>query len=172
LPDGTTLHLTLLGPPLPGLDARERVAWGSVTTRFRPRTAVPRAIQAAGRLHLVAGTVVLTLGLPPCSTLESQVIDRAPLRSAHLYSLVVNAFGETCAEILTIHDIDGRPVIRQSPCSIEIVHEGSASRTPPRRREAMNLARSTCPGRHEDPVPPVQCRVPEDQNDHDDTRPV
>ena len=102
-------------------------AWRSITTRFRERPAIPRAVTNSGCLHLVGGPVVLTLGLPFGSTLESQVVDRAHARSAHLYSLVVNAAGEAYAEVLTIHDIDGQSIIQQAPCSIEVVHGNSTS---------------------------------------------
>jgi proteasome lid subunit RPN8/RPN11 len=128
LPDGTMRHFTLLGPLLPGLDGRQRIAWKSIATRFRERPVLPRAVFKMGFLHLAGGQVVLSLGLPEGSTVESQVVDRAPLRTAHLYSLVVNAKGETHLEVLTIHDIEGRSFVQQKSSAVEVLPE-SSSRT-------------------------------------------
>jgi hypothetical protein len=70
--------------------------------------------------------VVLTLGLPDRSTLESRLGDRAPVRWAHLYSLVVNTAGDAHLEVLTIHDMDGHSIIEHHPSSIEIIGDADA----------------------------------------------
>jgi proteasome lid subunit RPN8/RPN11 len=172
LPDGTTLQFSLVGPPLPGTDGRERMEWCSITTRFREPARVPRAVMGTGCLHLAGGPVVLSLGLPPRCTVESQIVDRAPLRSARLYSLVVNAAGEAYAVALAIHDLDGESVIQQGHCAIETVHERRGRVAPPGRPEAVIPARSERGRRCEDPVMPSHCRISDAEDDHDSIRPV
>lgn len=132
LNDGTTLRVTVLGPVLPGFGARERIAWSFVKTRFREPAARPRAVQEGGRLHLSAGPVVLTLGVPPGATLECRVVDHALVRSACLHSLVVNTRGEAYAEALEFHDIAGRPIIQKHACSVVIVPARANETTAPR----------------------------------------
>jgi proteasome lid subunit RPN8/RPN11 len=156
LPDGTTLHFTLLGPSLPGLDGRQRIAWTSIATHFRERSVRPRAVVNRGHLQLAGGQVVLTLGLPAGSTLESHVVDRAPVRSAHLYSLVVNAAGDAHLEVLTIHDIDGQTVVQQSRSSVDVIHDGSASGIPATTPRTVNSTEVTGPGRWKAEARPVR----------------
>jgi hypothetical protein len=122
-PDGTALAFTLVGPPIPGLDAHEKARWGSVTTRFRDRAVAPRAILKDGELHLFGGPVVLALGLPPDSTVSSRIVEASPLRVATMFSLVVNVRGETYCEALTVHDVDGRTFTEMDPCAIEVVDQ-------------------------------------------------
>jgi proteasome lid subunit RPN8/RPN11 len=172
LPDGTTLHFNLLGPPLPGSDARERMAWSSIATRFRQPALVPRAVVRTGALHLVGGPVVLSLGLPPGCSVESQVVDRAPLRSARLYSLVVNSAGLAYAVALTVHDIDGASLIQHGPCPIETFGKRRARATQTGGPEAGIPAPSKRAHRCEDPAMPGHCRVPEAEDDHDRIRSV
>ena len=157
LPDGTALHFNLLGPRLPGCDARERVAWSAVTTRFRTRARVPRAVMGSRSLHLVGGPVVLSLGLPASCTVESLGVDRAAVRSARLYSLVVNAAGDAYAVALTVHDIGGESVFQHGHCPIETVHE---------RR-----VRAARPGGAEAGVLPDAC-ILEAEYGHECVRPV
>ncbi len=125
LRDGTYLRFALLGPAIPGSDARTRIAWTSTTIRMAARRSQPRAIRSPDRLRLVGGPVVLDLGLPEGHVLESRVVDRSPLRVARMWSLVVNTAGETHAEMLTLLDIQGRSVVQQRPCSIEVVGKGA-----------------------------------------------
>jgi hypothetical protein len=124
--DGTIHQFTLLGPALPGSDGRQRIRWKTIDTRFRDRPVRPRAVVSPAYLHLSGGQVVLTLGLPAGATLESQVVDRAFVRTADLYSLVVNAAGETYVNVLTMHDIGGRTVFEQNTCSIQFTGDDSS----------------------------------------------
>jgi hypothetical protein len=119
--DGTALAFALAGPPIPGLDAHEKAGWSSVTIRFRDRSASPMAVQTDGHLLLRAGTVELDLGLPAGSSLSSRTVEASPLRVATMYSLVVNVRGESHAEALTVHDIDGRSFTEMAPCAVEVV---------------------------------------------------
>jgi proteasome lid subunit RPN8/RPN11 len=127
LADGTALAFTLVGPPIPGLDAHEKAGWSSVTTRFHDRSVVPRTILKNGLLHLCSGQVVLALGVPAGATLSSRVVEISPVRVATMYSLVVNVREETYAESLTVHDIDGRSFIEMGPCAIEVVDRPEAN---------------------------------------------
>jgi proteasome lid subunit RPN8/RPN11 len=127
LPDGTALAFTLVGPPIPGLDAHEKARWGSVTTWFRHQAVSPQAIQRDGHLYLSGGPVVLAIGLPAEATLHSHVVEASPLRVATMFSLVVNVRGETYCEALTVHDVNGRTFTEMDPCAIEVVDRPEAS---------------------------------------------
>lgn len=167
LPDGTTLHFTLLGRALPGLDARERIAWSSISARFRDEKARPRAVHGNGRLHLIGGPVVLSLGLPYGSTLESRVVDRAPVRSARLFSLVVNTDGEAYTEVLVMHDIEGRPIIGKQTCALEIVETKAGEKAPP---QGVRVDQNGACVRHasDNPAgPQIDSYFLEGQDDHD-----
>jgi hypothetical protein len=126
LADGTTLAFTLSGPSIPVLDAHEKARWTSVATLFRDRGVHAQAIQKDERLFLCSGPVILALGLPPCATLSSRIVDASPLRVATMYSLVVNIRGETYCEALTLHDVKGRSFSEMGPCAIEVVDQAVA----------------------------------------------
>jgi hypothetical protein len=126
--DATIHQFTLLGPALAGSDGRQRIRWKTIDTRFRDRSMRPRAVLSPGSLQLAGGQVILTLGLPAGSTLESQVVDRSLVRIADLYSLVVNAAGAAYVKVLTIHDIGGGMLFEQSSSSIRFTGNDSSSR--------------------------------------------
>jgi proteasome lid subunit RPN8/RPN11 len=121
LPDGRQLHFTLVGPEVPGLGAWERVEWSSIRTGFGRSRARPRALQERNRLRLEAGAVRLVLGVPEGAGVHSHVVDSAPLKTAQLYSVVVNNRGDCYAEVVIVHDVAGRSVIQKGRCAVEVV---------------------------------------------------
>ncbi len=130
LPDGQALHFLLRGPAVPGTDAHEPAAWDSIAARFRPTPEAPWAIQDARRLHLAAGNVRLSLGIPEGATVLSHKEDVSSLRTSTLYSLVVNKRGDEHAEALVVHEIDGCSILRKGPCAIELAEEGRGAEGP------------------------------------------
>ena len=120
LPDGTALRFSLVGPPIPGFDALETAHWASVTTRFRDTNGTPRAVVRGGRLDLIGGPVVLSLEVPVDARLISRIVDAAAVRTARMFSLVVNVHSETYCEALTVHDLDGRTFTEMGPCAVEV----------------------------------------------------
>ncbi len=118
--DGQVLRFSLLGTAIPGLEAYERVRWDSISTRFVETDQAPQARFEATCLHLEGGGVVISLGIPEGASVICQKEDNAPFRCARLYSLVINSAGERCAECLIIHDIEGRSLVQQEPCNIDV----------------------------------------------------
>jgi hypothetical protein len=125
LPNG--LHLTFLveGAAVPGLDARLRSSWAGIRTDFAHPEAPSSARSDGTSLWLEAGSVRIRLGIPENSSVTQSVVDRAPLRVARLYSVVVNARGDSCAECLLVRDIDGQLLLEQMECSIAEAPEPS-----------------------------------------------
>lgn len=129
--DGQSLHFTLLGPEVPGLEANEQVAWSGITTSFSQQCR-PRVLQEADLLRLEAGGVTLTLGIPEGASLRSQRQEIAAVRTAQMGSLVVNNRGESYAEVLVIHDLGGQALMHKEPCAVELIEDvGSAARPAP-----------------------------------------
>ncbi len=167
LPDGTALHFNLLGPPLPGCDARERMAW-SIDHDTVPLTRAgspvchgdhfPASCGRAGRFE-PRTSPGLHLGEP----------GRRPRGDAvgALYSLVVNAAGGAYALALTIHDIGGEPLIQQGPCPIETFHERDVRSARPGRAKTVVPARSKRARRSEDLVLPGDCDIPKAEDEHE-----
>lgn len=130
LPDGTALAFTLVGPPIPELDAHIKSQWESITIRYRGQGVAPWVAQRGGRLLLHGGGVVLVLGLPPAAMLSSRLVEASPVRVATMYSLVTNIRGELYAEALTVHDVNGRSLTELAPCTIDIVQRPDAAGRP------------------------------------------
>jgi proteasome lid subunit RPN8/RPN11 len=124
LADGQFLRCTLLGPPIPGLDAHERAQWGQVTTRFLSAPRPAGMMQKGNVLLLRAGEIGLRLEIPEGASVNTQVEDVAPYRRARLFSVVVNHDGDAYAEALTVHDIDGGTFIDKGACPIEVLVGG------------------------------------------------
>lgn len=142
LPDGTALSFTLAGPPIPGLDAQERCCWKYVSIRHRGKASPTRVVQKDGRLFLHGGAVVIVLGLPAGATLSSRIVEASHTRVATMYSLVINVRGETYAEALTLHDVNGRSFTEMGPCDIEVLDQLDAEERWPAngRAEAIGSA--------------------------------
>lgn len=128
--DGRILTFSLLGAPIPGMEAHERTAWAGITISFGEAQPEPRAIFAATHLQLEGGGVVATLGIPDGTSVTSRKEDSVPLSIARVYSLVVNRWGAACAECLMIYEIDGHSLTQQQPCPIEIIEDVSRSTDP------------------------------------------
>jgi len=121
--DGQVWHFALLGAALPDREAHERVVWDSMRTHFTKTEDEPRAVLAMTHLHLEGGGVALTLGIPEGASVICQQQDRASLRRASLYSLVVNSQGDQCAECLMVYDLDGQSLTQQEPCAVTLLED-------------------------------------------------
>lgn len=121
--DGQALRFSLVGAAIPGMDAHERAVWESITTSFVEAAHEPQARLEAIHLHLEGSGVVVSLAIPEGASVICQKEDSAAFRYARLYSVVVNSAGESCAECLTIHDIEGRSLIQQKPCDIDMTED-------------------------------------------------
>jgi proteasome lid subunit RPN8/RPN11 len=135
--DGQALRFILLGSEVPGIEAHQRARWGSVAMAFGSATKAPCAVQGADFLRLDGGGVRITLGVPPGTSLTSRIEAIAPLRIAHLYSLVVNNRGDRYAEAMTILEFDDQTVMQKGPCEIVIVQN---SCSPPARNHHPFIA--------------------------------
>lgn len=117
LDDGRWLRLILKGLAIPGMaGAHERAAWESIEVKFSQQKCGPQAIHESTFLRLLAGGVELRLGLPEGATLVSTIEDPATVRSARLFSLVVNRRGDKYAEAVTVHDLHGESYVSKRPC--------------------------------------------------------
>jgi proteasome lid subunit RPN8/RPN11 len=121
LADGQLLRCTLLGPQIPGLDAHECVQWQRIATRFARADSKPRMTQKGRTLILKGDRVILRLEVPEGASLVTCVEDLAPYRRAQLFSIVVNQQGDTFAEALVVHDVEGETLLEKKPCEIEII---------------------------------------------------
>jgi hypothetical protein len=128
LPDGQALHFMLLGPEVPEFEAHQRARWGGITISFGGVGKAPCAVHNADFLRLNGGGVTLTLGLPQGTSLTSRIDDIAPLRVAHLYSLVVNNRGDEYAEAMTVLEFDDQSIIQKGSCQIVVVQNSCSSR--------------------------------------------
>lgn len=128
LNDGRWLTLTLIGPKLPGLNASERVPWSSVEFSFDGSTPGPHAKVEGATVHLISGGVCLKLGIPDGASVQALSEDRDVVRAAHLYSLVVNRRGDKYAEMLTVCDLDGTPILSKDHCEIAVAQSTGPER--------------------------------------------
>jgi Prokaryotic homologs of the JAB domain len=135
LRDGRWIRLTLMGPSVPGLtDGHVRVAWDRINIAFRPKQSSPRMIHEADSLRLIAGGVELRLGVPEGGSVVSRIEDHAAVRSARLFSLVVNRRGEYYAEVVTVHDFDDELHISKRACAVAVIRAPEAMGDDPEKR--------------------------------------
>ena len=145
LNDGRWLRLTLLGPSVPGMDhGHERAAWESFDVAFCPERNCPQAAIEAGSLRLSAGGVELRLGVPEGATVISSTEDHAPLRSAHLLSLVVNRRGDRYAEVVSVHDLDGEFHMTKRTCRVAVIPDHESNKHEHRVVDLATCAESLC----------------------------
>lgn len=129
LDDGRWLRLALVGPSIPGTDdGHEQASWACFDVARKPRKGSPRAIHKGGSIRLVAGGVELHLGVPDGANVISAIEDHAPLRSARLFSLVVNRRGERYAEVVSVHDLGGELHVAKRACGVAVITDRAASR--------------------------------------------
>ena len=128
LPDGRVQSFVLVGPPVDGLDGYEPAAWSRVVTTFRKARHAPRAVQEGDALHLEGCGVRLSLGVPEGASVLSGREDTAALRTATLFSLVVNLRGDRYAEALVVREADGQTWLDRGPCAIEVVGDARGPR--------------------------------------------
>ncbi len=121
LGDGRTLRILLAGPKLPGIEGNERVSWSRMDVLFAESTSHSPVILDGLAVKLMAGGVCLELGIPDGANVVSEIEDHAAVRSAKLFSLVVNRRGEKYAEALTVHDICGESHIAKRCCEIAVL---------------------------------------------------
>jgi proteasome lid subunit RPN8/RPN11 len=122
LADGKMLDFVLRGPRIAGLDVHGPAAWSAIRTDFVDAAIGPHALFQDGELRLVGAGVSLALSVPEGATLKSRRVEIAGARRADLFSLVVNRRGETYAEVMTCHDINGETLAaKRLPCAIEVV---------------------------------------------------
>ena len=122
LEDGRWLRLALVGPRIPGPDVgHERAAWAHFDVAPKSQKVSPRAIHQGGSLRLVAGGLELRLGVPDGSNVISTIEDHAPIRSARLFSLVVNRRGERYAEVVSVHDLGGELHMAKRTCQVAVI---------------------------------------------------
>lgn len=126
LPDGQALSFVLLGPPVPDVDGYEPAVWSQIVTTFRKPRKVPRAFQEGAQLHLEAGMTRLSLGVPSGASVLSGRKDIAIVRTATLFSLVVNARGDGYAETMIVREVDGQSWLDRKSCAIEVLEDASS----------------------------------------------
>jgi hypothetical protein len=147
LDDGRWLRLTLLGLGVPGIaDGHERAAWESFDVAFQPQESGPQGTIEAGSLRLTAGGVELRLGVPEGASIISRIEDHAPLRSAWLFSLVVNRRGERYAEVVSVHDLDGEFHLAKRTCPVAVIPDGEKTNHEHGVLDLATCSQSLCPG--------------------------
>lgn len=125
LPDGQALHFLLIGRKLPDLEAHERAAWGKTAIAFHQDQNDPHAQLRPHVLKLQSAGVELRLGIPDGVTVTCQKKDWACMRTAQLYSLVVNNMGDSYAEVMMVRDLNGEVIFHRGQCGIEVIENAS-----------------------------------------------
>jgi hypothetical protein len=118
--DGRLDRFTLEGSAVPGSETRRAVTWIARTApEFRDWLATPKATLEDGRLRLEGGTCAITLDVPAGASVVVECEDRSVVRVAWLYSLVVNARGDSFAECLEVSDTPRGTREEMLACTIE-----------------------------------------------------
>lgn len=125
LADGRHLEFRLIGPELPDSPGcRLRPAWS--TTRFAVvPVREPNAQVGPGELTLQSDGVELVLQFTLDCQLHSRVVDRAPVRRAELFSLVVNSRGDEYVEGLVLLELATGSVAYHGPTHVEQFDESA-----------------------------------------------
>ena len=63
----------------------------------------------------------MRLGIPDGSNVISTIEDHAPIRSARLFSLVVNRRGERYAEVVSVHEVGGELHMTKRTCLVAVI---------------------------------------------------
>jgi hypothetical protein len=123
LPDGRTQMITVAGAVVSDTGFQFRSRWTRIVHRCGGPQA-PRITILPERIHLGGGGMSVELGVEGGATVTARLVDAAPIRVAHLYSLVVNNRGDQYAEAITvIEDQTGESSIQQAECDIEVVDD-------------------------------------------------
>jgi hypothetical protein len=121
LSDGRLMIFTLVTDPIPGTDLSAPASWARVTVDYPRAAAAPVAEMSATDVRLVSSGVALTLGVPAGARVERRIVDRATVRHARLFSLVVNTKRHRYAQSLVVADLAGEMVTSLVDCDVEVV---------------------------------------------------
>jgi len=124
--DGRLMLFTLVSEPIPGTDLSEPATWTRVSVDYAPTGAEPSAELSAKSLRLMSAGVIVLLEVPPCAAVERRIVDRATMRQARLFSLVVNTRRHRYAQCLVVTDVDGDTTTKLVDCEVEVVNEGQS----------------------------------------------
>ena len=123
LPDGRVMLFTLTSEPIPGTDLSEPATWSRVCVEYPRTPSGASAEMTATDLRLTSAGVSLRLGIPPGAGVERRIVDRATMRHARLFSLVVNTRRDRYAQCLVVTDLAGDTTTRLFDCEIVVAEE-------------------------------------------------
>jgi hypothetical protein len=129
--DGRLMHFTLSSAPVPGTDLAEPATWTRVSVDYASTAHEPSAELSAKSLRLMAAGVIVSLGVPPATQIERRIVDRATMRCARLFSLVVNTRRHRYAQCLVVADFHGETMTKLVDCEVDVVDEGRSGDSDP-----------------------------------------
>ena len=130
LADGRLMLFTLTLEPIPGTDLSERATWARVSVDYPRTVPAPVAELTATSLWLASAGVAVSLGVPAGARVEQRIVDRATMRRARLFSLVVNTRRERYAQCLAVTDVAGEMTTALMDCEVEVVGGDAGERHP------------------------------------------
>ena len=133
-PSGRATIWRLDGPEKPpGSGMRDVVSWEEHDIEFIPNEAPHSARRTSpDELVLEGGGLRLTLSLPRNGQLVSQeAVAFAPHRRSRLCSLVVNARGEQCAELMEVCVVGADTFTERAECDVVVTTDAGDDETEP-----------------------------------------